>query len=149
MDISLGMLAGVHFEITVFNTLILLIISYPLLLSVNIRMIEGASRYIIIFESCLLGFLIWFGPMLGWMSCSSVHSHPGLEYGIFIIGFAVGLFYGQAILYLHDEEAFTICASSADRWPSLIGGIVVLFFAYYISHLPLILFSMIFASPID
>ena len=140
-------IAESRLQASILNTTILLVIAYPLLLDINRRLLSGASKYTISFESCLLGFLIWFGPILAWMNSPYVSNHPGLEYGIFLTAIGAGLIYGRAIVRLHSE-GFLISREFAERgWVIAADGILLLFSAFYLAHIPLILVSMIFASP--
>ncbi len=134
-------------QVSILNTIILLVIAYPLLLDINGRLLSGASKYTISFESCLLGFLIWFGPILGWMNSPYFKVSPGSEYGVFFLAIAGGLIYGRAIVRL-NSEGFLISREFAERgWLVAADGILLLFFAFWLAHIPLILLSIVISSP--
>jgi hypothetical protein len=147
MNVFYGTISESRLQVSILHTVILLVIAYPLLVNINRKLLSGASKRMISLESCIVGFLIWFGPILGWMNSQYVNNHPGLEYGVFVTAILVGYIYGQVIIHVSLKAFYVSCDSAKKRLKAVLYGTTLLFLAFYLCHIPLIILGMIFSSP--
>lgn len=118
---------------------ILFALAYPLLVEVNRRMLEGKTLKDNFFRLWMLGFMIWLGPILAFLSGPHIRRSAMLDWEVIVYALGFGIFFGPMLASQHGKEELIRQEYTNSIWISMIGGILFVYGAFWLSHLSILL----------